>query len=201
MNTALQCPRCGAPLPPPTTMRFACGYCRGALAITAVDELAPPPPRTLRLHDFGRSKIDAIRVIREITGFGLAEAKALSEQTPPVDVPVRVDDRTLSLALDALRPLGARWEYVDAASQRYASAATDAVTATAGEPEVELLGCGRNLISVIAAVREVTGLGLAQSKALCDRAPSRLRPSAKFTVEQAAQKLAAAGATVRVVGR
>lgn len=201
MSTALQCPRCGAPLPPPTTLRFACGYCRGALAITAVDELPPaPPPRTLRLHDCGRSKIDAIRVIREITGFGLAEAKALSEQTPPVDVPVRVDDRTLTLALDALRPLGARWECVDAGSQHFASS-PGTVTATAGAPEIELIGCGQNRISVIAAVHEVTGLGLAQSKALCDRAPSRLRPTVRFTVEQAAQMLAAAGATVRVVGR
>lgn len=199
MNTALQCPRCGAPLPPPTTLRFACGYCRGELAITAVDAFAPaPPPRTLRLHDCGRSKIDAIRVIREITGFGLAESKALSEQTPPIDLPVRVDDATLTRSLDALRPLGARWECVDAGAQRVAGVG-GAVTATASAPEIELIGCGRNRIAVIAAVHEVTGLGLAQSKDLCDRAPSRLRPVVKFTVEQAAQKLAAAGATVRVV--
>ncbi|KKR48737.1 MAG: 50S ribosomal protein L7/L12 [Candidatus Magasanikbacteria bacterium GW2011_GWC2_40_17] len=80
--------------------------------------------------------------------------------------------------------------------------AVGAVTAAPAEEEktsfnVELLEAGANKINVIKVVREVTGLGLADAKALVDGAPKMVKEGAdKATAESIKKKVEEAGGKV-----
>lgn len=64
---------------------------------------------------------------------------------------------------------------------------------------VVLTDAGANKINVIKAVREITGLGLAESKAVVDGAPKPVKENvAKADAEEAKAKLEEAGATVEL---
>lgn len=64
---------------------------------------------------------------------------------------------------------------------------------------VVLTAAGDQKINVIKAVREITGLGLAESKALVDGAPKPLKENApKAEAEEAKKKLEEAGASVEL---
>jgi large subunit ribosomal protein L7/L12 len=92
-----------------------------------------------------------------------------------------------------------------------AAAAAVAVAAPAGggagaapaeeqtEFNVMLLEAGANKVSVIKAVRELTGLGLKEAKDLVDGAPKAVKEAvAKADAEAAKKKLEEAGAKVEV---
>lgn len=67
------------------------------------------------------------------------------------------------------------------------------------EFDVVLTEIGANKIAVIKAVREITGLGLAEAKAKVDGAPATLKEAAsKDDAEAAKEKLEAAGAKVEL---
>ncbi len=84
------------------------------------------------------------------------------------------------------------------------SAAAMAVAGPAGggaaaeeqtEFTVNLLEAGANKVSVIKAVREITGLGLKEAKDLVDGAPKPIKEAVdKKTAEEAKKKLEEAGA-------
>src|SRR6266508_267379 len=62
---------------------------------------------------------------------------------------------------------------------------------------VELTAAGANKINVIKAVREITGLGLGEAKALVEGAPKVLKEGlSKAEAEELKKKLTEAGATV-----
>ena len=62
---------------------------------------------------------------------------------------------------------------------------------------VELTAAGANKINVIKAVREITGLGLGEAKALVEGAPKTVKETvAKAEAEEMKKKLTDAGATV-----
>jgi large subunit ribosomal protein L7/L12 len=62
---------------------------------------------------------------------------------------------------------------------------------------VELTGAGAKKIDVIKVVRELTGLGLGEAKALVEGAPKALKENiAKAEAEEMKKKLEAAGAQV-----
>ena len=64
---------------------------------------------------------------------------------------------------------------------------------------VVLADAGANKINVIKAVREITGLGLAESKAVVDGAPKPVKENiSKADAEEAKTKLEEAGATVEL---
>lgn len=64
---------------------------------------------------------------------------------------------------------------------------------------VVLSAAGDQKINVIKAVREITGLGLAESKAVVDGAPKPVKENiSKADAEEAKTKLEAAGATVEL---
>lgn len=64
---------------------------------------------------------------------------------------------------------------------------------------VILAAAGEQKINVIKAVREITGLGLAESKALVDGAPKPVKEGvSKADADEAKGKLEAAGATVEL---
>ena len=84
-----------------------------------------------------------------------------------------------------------------------APAAGGADAAPAAEEQTEfnliLKAVGGNKIAVIKVVREITGLGLGEAKALVDGAPSTLKEAmSKESAEEAANKLKEAGAEVEL---
>lgn len=90
---------------------------------------------------------------------------------------------------------------VSAAAPVMAMAAGAAAAAPAEEEKtsfnVELLEAGANKINVIKVVREVTGLGLADAKALVDGAPKMIKEGAdKATAESIKKKVEEAGGKV-----
>ena len=67
------------------------------------------------------------------------------------------------------------------------------------EFDVVLANAGAEKIKVIKAVREITGLGLAEAKALVDGAPKTIKEAAsKEEAEEIKAKLAEVGATVEL---
>lgn len=96
--------------------------------------------------------------------------------------------------------------YGVSAAAPMAMAAAPAAGAEGGEAAEEkssftvvLAAAGDQKINVIKAVREITGLGLAESKALVDGAPKPVKENvAKAEADEAKSKLEAAGATVEL---
>ncbi len=93
---------------------------------------------------------------------------------------------------------------VKAAPVAMAAAAPAAAAPVAAEPtefNVELTAAGPNKINVIKVVREITGLGLGEAKALVEGAPKMLKEGLdKAASEDLKKKLTEAGATVTVKG-
>ena len=88
---------------------------------------------------------------------------------------------------------------VSAAADAFAVAAPAAAGAAAVEEQTEfnviLTEVGANKVSVIKAVRELTGLGLKEAKDLVDGAPKAVKEAvAKADAEAAKKKLEEAGA-------
>ena len=91
---------------------------------------------------------------------------------------------------------------VSAAAMAVAAPAAGAA-APAEEEKTEftvvLKDCGANKINVIKVIREITGLGLSESKALADNAPSTIKENvAKDAAKEMEEKFKAAGATVEL---
>ncbi|GHO86704.1 50S ribosomal protein L7/L12 [Dictyobacter formicarum] len=83
------------------------------------------------------------------------------------------------------------------------AAAAEAAPAAAAEEKTEfdavLTDVGPNKINVIKVVRELTGLGLKEAKAVVDEAPKPIKEAvSKEEAEKIAAKLAEAGAKVTV---
>jgi large subunit ribosomal protein L7/L12 len=92
---------------------------------------------------------------------------------------------------------------VSAAAAAVAVAAPAAAGAAAAEEQTEfnvmLLEAGANKVSVIKAVREITGLGLKEAKDLVDGAPKAVKEAiSKADAEAAKKKLEEAGAKVEL---
>lgn len=82
-----------------------------------------------------------------------------------------------------------------------AASADGAATEEEGKSEFNIIlkSAGDKKIDVIKAVREISGLGLAESKALVDGAPKTVKESVKKDeAEEAKKKLEAAGATIEL---
>ena len=94
-------------------------------------------------------------------------------------------------------------EFGVSAAAAVAVAAPAAGGAAAAEEKTEfdviLANAGAEKIKVIKAVREITGLGLAEAKALVDGAPKTLKEAiSKDEAEEIKNKLTEVGATVEV---
>ena len=92
---------------------------------------------------------------------------------------------------------------VSAAAMAAPAAGAGAAAAPAAEEKTEfnvmLLDAGANKVSVIKAVRELTGLGLKEAKDLVDGAPKPVKEGvSKADAEAAQKKLADAGAKVEL---
>ena len=92
---------------------------------------------------------------------------------------------------------------VSAAAPVAVAAAPAGAPATAAEEKseftVELVEAGANKIAVIKVVREITGLGLGEAKALVDGAPKAIKENVPTEEAKAIEaKLKEAGATVKL---
>ena len=105
--------------------------------------------------------------------------------------------------MDLVKALEAEFGVSAAAMAVAGPAAGAAADAPAAEEQTEfnliLKEVGGNKIAVIKAVREITGLGLGEAKALVDGAPSTLKEAmAKEAANEAMEKLKAAGAVAEL---
>jgi large subunit ribosomal protein L7/L12 len=141
----------------------------------------------------------------------MAEAEEKVETTEEVEIPkkfkelVETIDKLSVLELSELVKILEKHYGVSAAAPMAVAAAPAAgggEEAAAEEKStftVVLASAGDQKINVIKAVREITGLGLAESKALVDGAPKPVKENVdKATAEDAKGKLEAAGATVEL---
>lgn len=92
---------------------------------------------------------------------------------------------------------------VSAAAPVAAAAGPAAAAAPAAEEQTEfnivLTSAGANKVSVIKVVRELTGLGLKEAKAVVDGAPGSVKEGvSKAEAEEAKKKLEEAGASVEL---
>ena len=88
---------------------------------------------------------------------------------------------------------------VSAAAPVAVAAAGGAAAEEKSEFDVVLASAGSSKINVIKAVRELTGLGLKEAKALVDGAPSPVKEKvSKADADAAKAKLEEAGATVEL---
>ena len=165
------------------------------------------------LTKVGPNKIPVIKVVRELTGLGLKEAKDLVDAAPKaVKEDIARDEAEKVKA--ALEEQGAKVEIACAGELPAASALP---TASAGPSavspetvtspptrgpqtfEVTLVDAGPNKIPVIKVVRELTGLGLKEAKDLVDAVPVRVKEGISLDeAEKIKAALEEVGATVKL---
>lgn len=135
----------------------------------------------------------------------------MSEETTKVEVPKEFEKLVAELdkmsALEISKFVKFLEEYwgVSAAAPAVAMAAAPAAEGGAAAAEekteftVTLKDAGAQKVAVIKAVKDVTGLGLGEAKALVDNAPSAIKEKvSKDDAEAAKKALEEAGATVEV---
>ena len=114
-----------------------------------------------------------------------------------------LDSMTVLELNDLVKAIEEKFGVSAAAMAAPAGAGGGAAAAAAVEEKTEfnvvLLEAGANKVSVIKAVRELTGLGLKEAKDLVDGAPKNVKEAiSKADAEAAKKKLEEAGAKVEV---
>jgi large subunit ribosomal protein L7/L12 len=114
----------------------------------------------------------------------------------------KLDALTLGKAANLVKALEERWGVSAAAPAAVMAAAPGAGAAEEEEKtsfDVILKAAGGQKIQVIKAVREITGLGLKEAKALVDEAPKPVKEgTSKEDAEELMKKLTDAGAEVEL---
>ncbi len=112
-----------------------------------------------------------------------------------------LSDLKVSDMLSLVKELESTWG-VSASAPTSAAVSSDSSAPAAAEKtsfEVFLLDAGASKISVIKEVRAITGLGLAEAKALVDSAPKEVKSGvSKDEANEMKTKLEAAGAKVEL---
>jgi large subunit ribosomal protein L7/L12 len=120
------------------------------------------------------------------------------------DIFKKIDGLSLGKAAQLVKAMEARWGVSAAAPVAVAApAGGGAAAAPAAEEKTEftvvLKDGGANKINVIKVVREITGLGLKEAKALVDEAPKPVKEGVnKDEANDIKKKLTEAGATVEL---
>ena len=131
------------------------------------------------------------------------EATATIELEPELEeIFQKLDALSLGKAAELVKALEDRWGVSAAAPAAVAVAAGGGAAAEEEEKtsfDVILKAAGGQKIQVIKAVREITGLGLKEAKALVDEAPKAVKEGAsKDDAEDIQKKLTEAGAEVEL---
>ena len=133
----------------------------------------------------------------------MSDTQTVVLDTELEDIFKKIDALSLGTAAQLVKAMEERWG-VSAAAPAAAAAAPGAGGGAAPVEEkteftVVLKEGGPNKINVIKVVREVTGLGLKEAKALVDEAPKPVKENiAKAEAEELKKKLTDAGATVEL---
>lgn len=118
------------------------------------------------------------------------------------DIFTKIDGLSLGQAAQLVKAMEERWGVSAAAPAAVAVAAGPAAAEAAEEKtefDVILKDAGAQKIQVIKVVREITGLGLKEAKALVEEAPKPVKEGAsKDDAEDIKKKLTEAGATVEL---
>lgn len=119
------------------------------------------------------------------------------------DIFNKIDALSLGKAAQLVKAMEDRWGVSAAAPVAVAAAGGGGDGGGAAEEKTEfnvvLKDPGGQKINVIKAVREITGLGLKEAKALVDEAPKPVKEGAgKDEAEEVKKKLEEAGATVEL---
>lgn len=132
----------------------------------------------------------------------------MSENTITLDpaleeIFTKIDGLSLGQAAQLVKAMEERWGVSAAAPAAVAVAAGPAAGGEAVEEKTEfdviLKDAGAQKIQVIKVVREITGLGLKEAKALVEEAPKPVKEGAsKDDAEDIKKKLTEAGATVEL---
>ena len=113
---------------------------------------------------------------------------------------------TVMQAAELVKMLETKWGVSAAAPVAMAAAPAAGGGAAAAKPAEEkteftlvLQAAGEKKINVIKVVREITGLGLKEAKAVVDEAPSAIKEAvSKEEAEKIAEKMAEVGAKVTI---
>ena len=119
------------------------------------------------------------------------------------DIFTKIDGLSLGQAAQLVKAMEERWGVSAAAPAAVAIAAGPAAGGEVAEEKTEfdviLKDAGAQKIQVIKVVREITGLGLKEAKALVEEAPKPVKEGAsKDDAEDIKKKLTEAGATVEL---
>jgi large subunit ribosomal protein L7/L12 len=119
------------------------------------------------------------------------------------DIFKKIDGLSLGKAAQLVKAMESRWGVSAAAPVAVAAAPAAGAAAPAAEEKTEftvvLKDGGANKINVIKVVREITGLGLKEAKALVDEAPKPVKEGVnKDEANELKKKLTEAGATVEL---
>lgn len=116
------------------------------------------------------------------------------------DILETVSNMTVMEVVDLIEAMEEKFGVSAAAAVAAAPAAADAPAEEAkDEFDVVLTSFGENKVSVIKAVRAMTGLGLKEAKGVVESAPSPLKEGvAKAEAEEMKKTLEEAGATVEL---
>lgn len=119
------------------------------------------------------------------------------------DIFKKIDALSLGKAAQLVKAMESRWGVSAAAPVAVAAAPAAGGGAAAAEEQTEfaviLKDGGANKINVIKVVREITGLGLKEAKALVDEAPKPVKEGvSKDEAAELKKKLTEAGATVEL---
>ena len=132
------------------------------------------------------------------------EAAAVTLDPELEDIFTKLDALPLGKAAELVKAMEDRWG-VSAAAPAAVMAAPAGGGGGGGEEEekssfdVVLTAAGGQKIQVIKVVREITGLGLKEAKALVDEAPKPIKEgAAKDEAEEIKKKLTEAGAEVEL---
>ena len=110
-----------------------------------------------------------------------------------------IENMTVLELADLVKALEEKFGVSAAAPVAAAPAAGGAAAAEQTEFDVVLTDVGASKINVIKVVREITGLGLKEAKALVDAAPKAIKEKAsKADAEDVKGKLEAAGAKIEL---
>ena len=134
----------------------------------------------------------------------MSEAQTVVLDADLEDIFKKIDGLSLGKAAQLVKAMEARWGVSAAAPVAVAAAGGGGAGAPAPVEEkteftVVLKDGGPNKINAIKVVREITGLGLKEAKALVDEAPKPVKENiGKDEANELKKKLTEAGATVEL---
>ena len=131
----------------------------------------------------------------------MSETETVTLDAELEEIFTKIDALSLGKAAQLVKAMEDRWGVSAAAPAALAAAPAAAAEAAEEKTEFDVIlkAAGAQKINVIKVVREITGLGLKEAKALVDEAPKPVKEGAsKEEAEEVKKKLDDAGAEVEL---